>query len=73
MSGRCKACNAAMSEEDMSRKFPSDENGIRRYSEYCGSCHEDIVAIMFNNYREPTNEYVTLPWSRGLSELSEDW
>lgn len=73
MSGRCKACNASMSEEDMGRKFPPDKEGIKRYSEYCGNCHEEIVAIMFNNYREPPNEYVTLPWTRALSELSEDW
>ena len=57
----------------MGRKFPPDANGIKRYTEYCGSCHEEIVAIMFNNYREPPSEYVTLPWTRALSELSEDW
>jgi hypothetical protein len=73
MSGRCKACNAQMSEEDLCRKFPPDKDGKREYSQYCGSCHEEIIAIMFNNYREPSHEYVTLPWSRGLSELSEDW
>ena len=73
MSGRCKACNAQMSEEDLCRKFPPDKDGKREYSQYCGNCHEEIIAIMFNNYREPSHEYVTLPWSRGLSELSEDW
>ena len=73
MSGRCKACNAQMSEEDLCRKFPPDDNGKREYSQYCGSCHEEIIAIMFNNYREPSHEYVTLPWTRALSELSEDW
>ena len=73
MSGRCKACNSQMSEEDLCRKFPPDKDGKREFSEYCGSCHEEIIAIMFNNYREPQHEYVTLPWTRGLSELSEDW
>lgn len=70
---RCKACNAIMSDEDLNRKFPADDKGIKRYSEYCGSCHEEIIAIMYNNYWESPNDYVTLPWSRGLSELSEDW
>ena len=48
MSGRCRACDAVMSEEDLCRKFPPDEDGHRDYSDLCGQCHEEEVAILFN-------------------------
>lgn len=50
MSGRCKACNASMSEDDMCRKFPPDTNGKREYSNLCGDCHEIAIAVMYNCY-----------------------
>jgi hypothetical protein len=52
MSGRCKSCNEFMSEEVMCRKFPPDGDGNREYSDMCGQCHEEVVAILYNNYTE---------------------
>ena len=77
MSGRCKACNAFMSDEDMCRKFPPDEAGNREYSDMCGSCHEEALAIMYHNYVDPTyydwvfaHEF-TLRETYTMSEVSE--
>jgi cytochrome c5 len=71
MSGRCKACNAYMSDEDMTRKFPPDENGKKEYSNLCGSCHEEAVAVLVNAYREP--DYDTLYESFTVPRMREDW
>ena len=51
MSGRCRACDAVMSDEDMCRKFPPDEDGKRDFSDLCGLCHEEALAILFNVYK----------------------
>lgn len=71
MSGRCKACNASMSEEDMCRKFPPTADGKREYSNLCGDCHETAIAIMFNFYYEPSNESLPLYESRAMPKVSE--
>ena len=74
MSGRCKACNACMTEEDMCRKFPPDEEGKREYSDMCYSCHEETVAILYGNYKEPENDDdFTLYGSCTVSEMPSDW
>lgn len=70
---RCKACNAVMSSEDMVRKYPADTEGNRDYSDLCGSCHEESVAVLFGNYVEPETDYGPLHFSHSLSELSGDW
>lgn len=72
MSGRCKACNAVMSEEDMVRKFPKDEEGNREYSNLCGACHEEAIMIMLGNYREQEDDY-SLYTSYPMSGMREDW
>ena len=74
MSGRCKACNELMSEEDLCRRFPPDENGKRDYSDMCLSCYDETVAIMYGNYKEPenTNDFL-LRGSYTVSEMSGDW
>ena len=71
MSGRCKACNSILSEEDMRRKFPIDVALTRDYSDLCGDCFEDSVAVVFDCYEEPTND--TLSVSYGMSRMSEEW
>lgn len=53
MSGRCKACNAVMSDEDLCRKFPPDADGKRDYSDLCGDCHMISVDVLFDNFVEP--------------------
>lgn len=74
MSGRCFACNALMTDEDMCRKYPPDEDGKRDYSDMCLSCHEESVAILFGNYREPTyDDDYTLHGSLTVSEMPKDW
>lgn len=70
---RCKACNAVMSSEDLVRKYPTDAEGNRDYSDLCGSCHEESVAVLFGNYVEPENDYGTLYASLGLSSMHEEW
>lgn len=57
MSGRCKACNDLMSEEDMCRKGPPDPDGKRDYTELCGHCHEISMNVVFNTFYEGTNNY----------------
>lgn len=53
MSGRCSACNAVMSDEDMCRKFPPDEEGKRQFSDLCGECHQVAMEVLFDTYHEP--------------------
>ncbi len=55
MSGRCKACNAVMSDEDLSRKFPPHEDGKRDYSDLCGECHMIAMDVFFDTYIEPVH------------------
>lgn len=71
MSGRCKACNAIMSDEDLNRRFPPNPDGTREYSNLCGSCHEEAVAVMFNYYHEPNDEQLPLYESRRMPKVSE--
>ena len=52
MSGRCSACDAVMSEEDMCRKFPPDEDGHRDYSNLCGDCHLIAIETLYDMYYE---------------------
>ena len=52
MSGRCKSCNAIMSDEDLCRRFPPTSDGKREYSNLCGDCHETAIATMFNTFVE---------------------
>ena len=73
MSGRCRACNSCMSEEDMCRKFPPDEDGKRDYSDMCSSCHEETVSILYGNYKEPNYDEYALYKSCGMSFVPEDW
>ena len=74
MSGRCKSCDACMTEEDMCRKFPPDETGKRDYSDMCLRCYDDVVAILYNNYKEPenTNDF-SCRGTYTVSEMSGDW
>lgn len=71
MSGRCKACNALMSEEDLIRKFPPDPEGNREYSNLCGSCHEIAVNAIFNIFYEPEYDILPLYESRAMPKMSE--
>ena len=73
MSGRCKACNALMSDDDMCRKFPPDADGHRDYSDLCGDCHQIAMEVLFDTYVEPkTYDNHLLYQAHGLSFMSED-
>lgn len=72
MSGRCKSCNVVMTDEDMCRKFPPDEDGKRDYSDLCYSCHEEAVAVLYGNYKEPEYDDFLLYGSLTVSEMPGD-
>lgn len=77
MSGRCSACDAIMSDEDMCRKFPPDEDGNRDYSDLCGDCHQVAMEVLFDIYREPDylnwtfSDDFTLQSTYSVSEMPE--
>jgi hypothetical protein len=62
-----------MADEDMCRKFPPDEEGKREYSDMCYNCYEEVVAVLYGNYKEPEVNYdFVLRGSYSLSEVSGD-
>ena len=70
---RCKACNAVMTDEDMCRKFPPDENGLREFTDLCLPCYDIAMAVLFNTYVEPEyDDLFALRGSHTMSFLSED-
>lgn len=74
---RCRACDVIMSDEDICRKFPADEHGIKEFSDMCKSCHDESVDILYGNYTEPEYYKVNLNGNSlysplSMSELQED-
>ena len=61
-----------MSDEDMTRRFPPDEHGKREYSNMCGNCHEEAMAILVGAYREPEYDD-SLYASFTMPRMREDW
>ena len=68
---RCKACDSEMSDEDVIRKFPINEKGVREYSDLCGKCFEISVEVIFDEYQEPEIDYGLFYSTRTMPTMQE--